>query len=297
MNIDHGDILSVDETQINFSKPLSKSKIPDSKSEENMELSELRELRFKNVNRLIIGNLNINSIPNKFDQLKFLIKDKVDILLITETKLDSTFPETQFLIPFRKDRNRHGGGLLLYIREDIPAKELHRHTFSENIEGIFVEINLRKTKWLIFGTYHPPSQNDEYYFQNISNSLDIYTQNYEKFLLMGDFNAEDFEPYLSQFLFKHDAKNIVKHKTCFKSIENPSCNDLFITNHQNQFQNTSSIPAGLSDCYNLVVTVLKATFKKAKAQGIFYRNYKTFSEINFKSELKCKLEKIEVSTY
>ena len=45
---------------------------------------------------LIIGNLNINSIPNKFDQLKFLIKDKVDILLITETKLDSTFPETQY---------------------------------------------------------------------------------------------------------------------------------------------------------------------------------------------------------
>ena len=160
-------MLSVPETQINFSKPLSKSKIPDSKSEENTELSELRELGFKNVNRLIIGNLNINSIPNKFEQVKFLIKDKFDILLITETKLDSTFPETQFLIPgfsklFRKDRNRHGGGLLLYIREDIPSKELHRHTFSENIEGIFVEINLRKTKWLIFGTYHPPSQNDEY---------------------------------------------------------------------------------------------------------------------------------------
>ena len=91
------------------------------------EIPELKELRLKNINRLIIGNLNINSIPNKFDQLKILIKDKVDILLITETKLDSSFPENQFLIPgfskpFRKDRNRHGGGLLLYIREDIPAQ-------------------------------------------------------------------------------------------------------------------------------------------------------------------------------
>ena len=145
------------------------------------EIPELKELRLKNINRLIIGNLNINSIPNKFDQLKIIIKDKVDILLITETKLDSSFPENQFLIPgfskpFRKDRNRHGGGLLLYVREDIPAKELSRHTFSNDIEGMFIEVNLRKTKWLILGTYHPPNQNDEYFFQNVRNSLDTYCQ-------------------------------------------------------------------------------------------------------------------------
>ena len=52
----------------------------------------LRILRVKNVNRLIIGNLNINSISNKFDQLKLFAQGKVDILIVTETKLDSTFP-------------------------------------------------------------------------------------------------------------------------------------------------------------------------------------------------------------
>ena len=50
------------------------------------------------MNRLLIGNLNINSISNKFDQLKLLVRGKVDILVITETKLDSTFPTSQFLI-------------------------------------------------------------------------------------------------------------------------------------------------------------------------------------------------------
>ena len=35
-----------------------------------------------------IGNLNINSISNKFDQLKFLVRGKVDTLVITGTKLD-----------------------------------------------------------------------------------------------------------------------------------------------------------------------------------------------------------------
>ena len=52
----------------------------------------LRILRVKTVNRLIIGNLNINSISNKFDQLKLFVQGKVDILIVTETKLDSTFP-------------------------------------------------------------------------------------------------------------------------------------------------------------------------------------------------------------
>ena len=45
--------------------------------------------------------------------------------MISETKLDESFPIGQFLkkgfsTPFRLDRNCHGGGILLYIREDIP---------------------------------------------------------------------------------------------------------------------------------------------------------------------------------
>ena len=56
--------------------------------------------------------------------LEEIIKDKVDIFLISETKLDSSFPSGQFIIkgystPFRLDRNQNGGGLLLYVSEDI----------------------------------------------------------------------------------------------------------------------------------------------------------------------------------
>ena len=152
--------------------------------------------------RIIIANLNINSIRNKFDQLKYLIKDNVDILVITETKIDDSFPEGQFkmdgfAIPFRLDRNCNGGGILIYVREDIPCKQLTKHTFPGDIEGVFVEINLRKTKWLLFGTYHPPSQSDNYYFDSLTKALDQYLEKYDKFLLAGDFNAEDTEPCLN----------------------------------------------------------------------------------------------------
>ena len=106
----------------------------------------------KNVIRIIIGNLNINSISNKFDQLKLSFKGNVDILLVTKTKLDSTFPTSQFLIdgysePYRFDRNRNVGGVLLYIREDIPSKLLADHKLPHDIEGVKSE----KKKWSLFG--------------------------------------------------------------------------------------------------------------------------------------------------
>ena len=240
----------------------------------------------KNINRLVIGNLNINSISKKFDQLKTIIQGHIDILIIVETKLDATFPINQFLLdgfskPFRLDRNRNGGGILIYVREDIPTKQLFKHNFPSDIEGIFVEINLRKTKWLLFGTYHPPSQTDNYYFESITRALDIYGELYSKLLLVGDFNAEDSESCMSSFLYQHNLKNLVKQKTCFKSTENPSCIDLFLTNCAHSFKNTNTISAGISDCHKMVVTVLKTTFTKAKPKKIFYRSYKNFNNSSF----------------
>ena len=113
--------------------------------------------------------MNINSIRYKFEQLKFLIEDKVDILIIQETKLDETFPDGQFLLngfspPYRNDRNKHGGGILIYVRDNIPSKLLNEFQPPKDIEGLFIELNFRNNKWLLFGSYHPPNQCSKYYF-------------------------------------------------------------------------------------------------------------------------------------
>ena len=205
------------------------------------------------------------------------------------------FPEAQFTIhgfskPYRLDRNANGGGILIYVREDIPSKELNLHNFDD-IEGIFVEINLRKCKWLLFGTYHPPSQSDVYYFNSVSNALDIYYTKYDKFLLVGDFNAEDTEPVFASFLDQYQSKNLVKKKTCFKSLQNPSCIDLFITNSYRSFQNTNVFSTGLSDFHKMVVTVLKTKFVKAEPKSISYRDYKKFTKEVFSNDLKKFLYK------
>ena len=79
----------------------------------------LKNLKPKNANSLILGYLNINPTV-----VKVLIENNIDILVLTETKIDSGFPNAQFRIdgfsePFRLDQNKFGGGVLIYIREDI----------------------------------------------------------------------------------------------------------------------------------------------------------------------------------
>ena len=183
-------------------------------------LFEIKKLRIRNPNKIIIGNLNINSLINKFEQLKnIIIMQHIDILVLTETKLADTFPTAKFLVngfsePYRLDRNRKGGGNMVYIREDIPTKLLDKHAFPCDMEDLFVEPNFRKCKWLIFGTYHPPSEADIYYFDNLDKAFDTYSS-YEKRLLIGDFNTETSESRVDSFIYEHDLQNLAKEKTCF----------------------------------------------------------------------------------
>ena len=83
---------------------------------------------------------------------------------------------------------------------------------------------------------------------------------------------------------------MIKNKTCFKSIENPSCADLIITDKPGSFQHTNVFEAGISDHHKLVTTVLKAKFTKGLPKYVHYRNYKYFNQQDFKLELRVKLE-------
>ena len=112
----------------------------------------------------IIGHLNINSIRNKFEMLSMSVAQYVDILMLSETKLDSTFPSIQFLIngfsvPHRLDRNSKGGGILLYVRDKIIVLPLNRYSLPPHIEILFCELNLRNQKWLVCCSYYPHKKN------------------------------------------------------------------------------------------------------------------------------------------
>ena len=103
-------------------------------------VTDLRTFRIKYPSNIIIGHLNINSIRNKFELLSFLIGGKVDILLISETKIDSTFPTSQFLMNgysniYRLDRNDKGGAIMLFVKYNLIRFAASGFCFSEKIEN------------------------------------------------------------------------------------------------------------------------------------------------------------------
>ena len=79
-------------------------------------LNGLHEKRLNHPKNVIIGHLNINSIRNKFSGFKVLVLKETNICLLSETKIDDSFPNSQFFAEgyrmFPKDRNKNGGGLI-----------------------------------------------------------------------------------------------------------------------------------------------------------------------------------------
>ena len=95
--------------------------------------------------------MNLNSNRYKFELLSESIKGNIDILMTSGTKIDDTFPRSQFLIegfttPYWLNCNSNSSGILLYAREDIPFNVMAIE--NKAIERFFVKLNFRNDKIL-----------------------------------------------------------------------------------------------------------------------------------------------------
>ena len=99
-------------------------------------------MRKDNLSSFIFGHLNINSIRKKFELLSDQIKGNVDVLIISETRINDSFPVHQILIKefctlYRLDRSTKGGAILLNVRDDIPSNLIR----GDIIESFYVELS------------------------------------------------------------------------------------------------------------------------------------------------------------
>ena len=104
----------------------------------------LRKLHVSYPNNVIIGHLNITFIRKKYEMLQFLLADYIDILMISESKVDGTFSSSQFQTYgfrtlYRLDRKDRRGGILLLVRENLMTSLLSRHSFTHDTEILFIE--------------------------------------------------------------------------------------------------------------------------------------------------------------
>ena len=214
--------------------------------------------------------------------------------MIYETKIDASFPIGQFLLngystAFQLDRNAHGGGIILYVRNNIPSKLL---LVEENlIAGLFVEIKLRnKKKWLLSFSYNPKKASLSNHITELSKGLDLFTTKYERLFFLGDLNAGMEDSSIKTFCCSFNLTSMINKSTCYKNPDKPTCINLILTNCTGFFQNSCVKETGLSDFHKMIVTVMKTYYLKIEPMIVNYWDYRSFSIEGFRKSLRENLK-------
>ena len=244
-----------------------------------------------------ISYLNINSLRNKITDLKQVISEiQPTILTISESKLDDTFPNAQFLIEgycnpkeFRKDNRSTSGGMVTFIKSGTPCKRLQEYEASSS-EIMCIELNVQGTRWAIISVYRPPyPENLNLFFQNLTTCLEKLLTKYEHLLIMGDMNINILEEntpgknVLDTVADAFDLHHLHNSITCVKSFQGTSI-DVLMTNKPTYFIHSLTVETGISDFHKMIIAFLKSKIIKNKPKIITYRKMKNFNTDNFLSD-------------
>ena len=250
-------------------------------------------------------HINARSLLPKISELKLLVhKTKVAVLSITETWLDSTVTDNEVALDgysiIRKDRNRNGGGVCMYIRQDLaynPRDDLN----SDNLESVWCEILLNKTKPIIVGTvYRPPSQTNflqffELTLTKLRSDLEVY--------ILGDLNicflhkASSFCRSYINVLDLFGLTQIINSATRMTQ-HSASLLDHIICNQKEKICYSGVLTFGLSDHLATYCTrkIVKGQISKNVHNFVKIRSLKNYtkeifcqklSEIDWSSVLNC----------
>jgi hypothetical protein len=234
-------------------------------------------------NNLRVIVVNCNSASGKKAELANLCDYlDPDVMILTETKIDSTVHYAEFLPEgytgdIRKDRVMGGGGVMIAYRSSLIAVEVK--TPSEETETIWAKVTLQDGKSTLVGAYYrPPSDRTTNTVKTLDKILDQLDPN-SPIILGGDFNAGDINwedntvtpgsdrkalcEELIQTLGKHDLEQLQREPTRDQAIL-----DLYCTNRPGLIKSLSTIP-GISD-HNIIVadSDLRARLAKKPKRSI-----------------------------
>ena len=190
----------------------------------------LQNDRLKFLHNPLIAYLNINSFRNKvidlgenLKDLDYLVFRPLDYLVISETKLHESFPNSQsklngYEIRARTDTLKQGSVLTEFVRQGSICKRLRKYEPNYS-KYICSEFTISKKKWICFSIYKPPfTENIKRSFEEMSEVISKALCKYENQIVMGDFNI-DFQSYnsdkdkLENFVDLFNLKNLVHSET------------------------------------------------------------------------------------
>ena len=243
---------------------------------------------------LKIASLNINSIIKHIDELQVLLENSpIDILAINESKIDDTVSDDEIHINgyniIRNDRNRNGGGVLMYIRKPISFAE-RKDLVPDSLEIICVEIKKPYNKsFLVCAWYRPPSTDINLFdkFEAFLHKCDLVDQ---ELLIMGDLNCD-----VSKFPLECNARRLQFLSSLYQLdqlINEPTrvtkasatLIDLFFTNKRENILQSGVVHLGISD-HSLIYAVRKFSLPKSRKSVKIARNFKNFRANDFLNDI------------
>lgn len=253
--------------------------------------SKLKKVTKQHIEGLTIGHLNVRSLLPKIEQIRHLLDNtKFDIFCINESWLDSSISYHEIEVTgykmFNKPRNRHGGGVAIYIRNDLKYKRRIDLELA-NIECIWLEVVLHKTKLLLCSLYRPPSMGNDYY-NNMLDCIEKACFEDKLVVLIGDLNINYIidESLSSNPLYYIECANNLKQLVESYTRVTPTSKstiDVILSSHPELHTCTDVYEIALSDHY-LIYTSLDLTKSKKNVQAhkhICYRSYKNFNDNDF----------------
>ena len=208
---------------------------------------------------------NCRSLLPKIDELATLFSAyKPDVVCLVETWLCMDILDTEISIPnysiIRLDRNRHGGGVALYIRNCVSYNTVLYG--STGLEVIVVSLSKSNFKLCLCVFYRPPSSPPAI-FDNLCDVLLSVQQSYfSNFVLLGDFNvnfldsSHSFYPYLCDLMTSFSLSQVVDTPTHFSPNGQSTLIDLVFVSNLDSLSNCSVIPQlSNSDHVGLMVTL------------------------------------------
>ena len=168
--------------------------------------------------------LNIFSLMPHLDELRIFVREKPYIISISETKIDSMIEnrviEIKDYVIERNDRNKHGGGVAMYVRKSIDYC-LREDLLRSDIESISIQVKLGNYKpFIVTSLYRPPGK-PVAYFNELDNLFGTLDTEAKETIYLGDTNCDMLDPAnndTKHFTGEKYTKSYYEHIMIFKEI-------------------------------------------------------------------------------
>ena len=271
---------------------------PQETKKHTNQFLELATILHRYSNNIKIAYLNVNCVAGfKFFEVKSLILEGAfDVFAQAETKIDGAFPDSQFYIKgyrmFRKDRNRFGGGLLVYIRRGLITQRIN-HLEGNYIESIALLVQPNKTskRTLLLCTYKPPKVIKHMWEPEVNSMLLNASQRYDNLVIIGDLNCDILHldkgsregRALLDLMIEYKLTNLIREPTRM-SATSSTLIDVILTNRPRSFLTSGTLDLGLSD-HHLVFAVSRSHCPRTCPIKIVNRTFKNYDPERFRDDL------------